>query len=158
MTAPGGSSGEHEHPAEQPISDAPWTVPGTPPSGPPPLDYPPDGAAGYPPPYPPPMPPPFPAPYGGYAGGYYPGWEYAGGYGTPRSGMNTLAITSLVVGILGVFCCVGSIVGVVCGSVALNQIKQTGEGGHGLAVGGIVISVATLLFYFLVLALGVVGA
>ncbi|OBJ56874.1 hypothetical protein A9W94_17615 [Mycobacterium asiaticum] len=71
--------------------------------------------------------------------------------------MNTLAITSLVVGILGVFCCVGSIVGVVCGSVALNQIKQTGEGGHGLAVGGIVISVATLLFYFLVLALRVAG-
>ncbi|OBI73292.1 DUF4190 domain-containing protein [Mycobacterium asiaticum] len=154
MTSPGGSSGEHEHPAEQSIYDSPWAVPGAAPAGPAPLDYPPDGAAGYPPPYPPPMPPP----YGGHPGGYYPGWEYAAGYGTPRSGTNKMAITALVASILGVFCCVGSIVGVVCGNVALSQIKRTREDGHGLAVGGIVISVVTLLFYFFVVGLGVIGA
>lgn len=132
MTAPGGSSGEHEHPAEQPIYDARWAVPGAP--------------------------PPMPPPYGGYPGGYSPGWEYAAGYATPRSGMNTMAITSLVASILGIFCCVGSIVGVVCGNLALSQIKQTREDGHGLAVGGIVISVVTLLFYLFILGLGVIGA
>ncbi|OBK16152.1 hypothetical protein A5636_04120 [Mycobacterium asiaticum] len=99
-----------------------------------------------------------PPQYGGYPGGYYPGWGHApGGYGAPRTGMNTMAIVSLIAGVLGIFCCVGSIVGIVCGTVGLNQIKQTREDGHGLAVSGIVISVATLLFYFVVLALGARG-
>ncbi|WP_081287722.1 DUF4190 domain-containing protein [Mycobacterium asiaticum] len=163
MTAPGGFPGDDQRPTEQPISNAPWV----PPSTPPPVDYP--DTAAYPPPgYPtygpgglagnPPYPPPMPPQYGGYPGGYYPGWGHApGGYGAPRTGMNTMAIVSLIAGVLGIFCCVGSIVGIVCGTVGLNQIKQTREDGHGLAVSGIVISVATLLFYFVVLALGARG-
>jgi hypothetical protein len=106
-----------------------------------------------------------PGPYGGYPGGYspgyYPGWDSSGGYGVygaQQSGMNTMAITSLIAGILGIFCCIGSIVGIVCGSIGLNQIKQTREDGYGLAVGGIVISVATLLVYFVVVMLGMAGS
>jgi uncharacterized protein DUF4190 len=182
MTAPGGSFGEDsgsapsppaagEQSPAQPISDAPWASPASPsvvdyPTDPgyPAPGYPtyPDSSAGYRPPvypqypqYPPP--PPMPSPYGGYSPGY-PGWDYAGGYGAHRSGTNTMAITSLIAGILGVFCCIGSIVGIVCGSVGLNQIKQTREEGYGMAVGGIVISVATLLLYFVVVLFGMVGA
>jgi hypothetical protein len=111
---------------------------------------------------PPPPSPAQPSPYGGHPGGYspgyHPGWDYAGGYGAHRSGTNTMAITSLIAGILGVFCCIGSIVGIVCGSVGLNQIKQTREEGYGMAVGGIVISVATLLLYFVVVLFGMVGS
>lgn len=46
---------------------------------------------------------------------------------------------------VGLLCCVGSIVGIVLGIVSLNQIKQTNEQGHGLAVAGIVVGVITLL-------------
>lgn len=139
--------------------------------------YPPNPAAGYPPPSPPfgytppgyqpygaapqgfgdpasyPPPPPPPGPYGSYPGGYYPGPDYgggyAGGYGAmQQTGTNTMAIISLVSGIVGIFCCVGSVVGIACGMVGINQIKQTREDGFGLAVAGIVISAATLLVYF----------
>jgi hypothetical protein len=178
MTVPGGSFGEdsgsapssppagQQSPA-QPVSDAPWASPASPPV----VDYPdypaprypayPDGSVGYPQPmYPPP--PPMPSPYGGFPGGYspgyHPGWDYSGGYGALQSGMNTMAIVSLIAGILGIFCCIGSIVGVVCGSIGLNQIKQTREDGYGLAVGGIVISVATLLLYFIVVMISMVGS
>jgi hypothetical protein len=103
-----------------------------------------------------------PSPYGGFLGGYspgyHPGWDYSGGYGALQSGMNTMAIVSLIAGILGIFCCIGSIVGIVCGSIGLNQIKQTREEGYGLAVGGIVISVATLLLYFIVAMISMVGS
>lgn len=137
----------------------------------PPIGYmpPPNPAAGYPPPsppigYPPPgyqpygampqgfgnpasYPPPPPSPYGSHPGGYYPGTDYAG-YGVMQTGMNTMAIISLVAGVVGIFCCVGSIAGIACGIVGINQIKQSREDGFGLAVAGIVISAATLLVYF----------
>lgn len=138
------------------------------PGGYPPPSY---GAPSYPPPgyapqpgYPPPTPggygapgygestPPYPGPP---AGGYpppppppqYGAAPYAGGYGYPTQepGTNTLAITSLVASIIGVLCGIGSIVGIVCGIIALNQIKQTRQGGYGLAIAGIVVGVATLI-------------
>jgi peptidyl-prolyl cis-trans isomerase B (cyclophilin B) len=58
-----------------------------------------------------------------------------------------MAIASLVCS----FLC--SILGLIFGIVALNQIKRTGEGGHGLAVAGIVISVVGM-----VLAVALVAA
>ncbi len=107
------------------------------------------------------MPPPYggspggygPASYpdpGAYSGGYYPGPEYPGGYGPSQPGMNTMAIVSLISAFVGVFCCVGSIVGIVLGAIAINQIKRTREDGYGLAVTGIVIGIATLLVYLIV--------
>lgn len=112
--------------------------------------------AGYPPPYPDPAFPPYPdpgygassypSPYGAYppAPNGYPGTDY--GYGAPvQQDTNTLAIASLVASIVGVCCGLGSIIGIVLGVVALNQIKQTRQGGHGLAVAGIAVGVVTLL-------------
>jgi len=128
-----------------------------PPGYPPQSGYPPQ--PGYPPPgYPPPTgypePPAYPGPqqYGGnyppppppqqYGASPYPGGY---GYGAPEAGTNTLAIGSLVASVIGVLCGIGSIVGIVLGVVALNQIKRTRQGGYGLAVAGIVVGVATLI-------------
>ena len=41
--------------------------------------------------------------------------------------------------IVGICCFAGSIAGVVLGIIALNQIKEKGEGGHGLAIAGIAV-------------------
>ncbi|SOJ56615.1 hypothetical protein MSIMFB_04092 [Mycobacterium simulans] len=179
MTAPGGSYDESAHGAHEgaawasPAGEQPYPPPAYQPPGYPP-SYPADPAAGYPPPgYQPPYGgpqygaqyPPMPPPYGGfppgppgppgfgpsYPGGYYP--DYLGGYGTMQTGTNALAIASLVTSIVGVLSCgIASIVAIVLGAVALNQVKQTREDGYGLAVAGIVISVATLLV-FLIIAL-----
>ena len=56
-----------------------------------------------------------------------------------------MAIASLASSLIGVLCGLGSIVGIVLGVIALNQIKQTGQGGHGLAVAGIAVGGLTLL-------------
>jgi hypothetical protein len=61
-----------------------------------------------------------------------------------------LAIASLIASFIGLLCGVGSIVGIVLGAVALNQIKRTRQQGYGLAVGGIVVGVATLLVSLIV--------
>ena len=63
-------------------------------------------------------------------------------------GTNTSATASLVCSIVGFAPYVGgvlSIVGIVLGAVALNQIKETPQGGYGVAVAGIVVGVATLV-------------
>ncbi|CAM4445587.1 hypothetical protein MB901379_03669 [Mycobacterium basiliense] len=139
--------------------------------------YPPDFATGYPPPmstdyppygsysppageypepsYPPPMAPPYGGPPGGYPppsypAGYYPAPDYLGGYGPAQPGTNSLAIVSLVSSLVGVLCCIGSVVAIVTGTIALNQIKQTRQDGYGLAVAGIVIGIAVLLIGLIV--------
>ncbi len=110
------------------------------------------GAPGYGPPgygassYPP------PPTYGAYPGGY-PGAEYGYGAAAPQ-GSNGLAIGSLVASLLAIplnLLCfsgtVASIVAVVLGVIALNQVKKTGQGGKEMAIAGTVIG-----------ALGLIGA
>ena len=163
MTNPG-DSGEQSESGTTPASGAQEAPPieqsqPQPPYPPPPADQP---GSGYPPPsYPPPAYPP-PPPYssqpqygpppGGPAGPptfpppAYPGGAYPGGYGTPQpDGPNNLAVASLVASIVGLLCSIGSIVGIVLGIVALNQIKQRGQAGHGLAVAGIIVGATTLI-------------
>ena len=129
MTAPGGASGEsaggdetHSSPTgEQPPWQSPWESPAPPPGyGPPP---------GY---YPPPD----------YPGSYGPQGAYRL-EGQPR--MNGLAIASLVSSFTGLFCCIGGILAIVLGAIALGQIKRTRQDGYALAVAGIVIGVAALI-------------
>ncbi|BBX95564.1 DUF4190 domain-containing protein [Mycobacterium lacus] len=159
-------------PASSPVPDYPppaYPPPGYPPAYP--ADYPPPitptgyAPPGYPqpagygnPPYPP-MPQAYGAPPGGFgappsypgshSGAYYPPPDYLG-YGTAQPGMNTMAIVSLISAFVGVFCCIGSLVAIVLGVMAINEIKRTREEGYGLAVAGIVIGVATLLVYSII--------
>lgn len=66
--------------------------------------------------------------------------------GTPASpGTNGLAIASLVLSLLGLFCGIGSIVGIILGFVARSQIQRTGQGGSGMALAGIIIGFVSLL-------------
>jgi Domain of unknown function (DUF4190) len=87
-------------------------------------------------------------------GDYYSPPDYRGGYGFPgptRSAVNGLAIGSLISSFTGLFCCVGSIVAMVLGAIALNQIKRTRQDGFALAVAGIAIGIAGLLVTFVVI-------
>jgi hypothetical protein len=135
------------------------TPSGYPPPGYPPPSYPPPGYApqpGYPP----------APPQGGYPpqyGGSYPpsappppqfgGQPYPAGYnyGAPKTGTNGLAIGALVASLIGFVPCfwgLPSIVGIVLGIVAMNQIKQTRQDGYGLAVAGIAVGAASLIIGF----------
>ncbi|BCO66667.1 DUF4190 domain-containing protein [Mycobacterium intracellulare] len=153
MTAPGGGFGEggHDDNTDSPPTGgeasepAPWESP------PPGYEQPP-GYFG--PPYPM-APPPYggPSPYGahGYPG-YYPPPDYQGGYPTQAAvpGTNALAIASLIASFTGLLCGLGSIVAIVLGAIALDQIKRTRQEGFGLAVAGIVIGIATLVVILVV--------
>lgn len=154
------SYGYQAPPAYDPSSGYP---PPPPPQGsyPPPPAYPPPPQGGYPPPgaYPPPPPGSYPPPnlgqgyppppsYGAPSPYGAPGYGtpgYGGGYGMQPDKTNGLAIGSLVASAVGVLCGVGSLVGIVLGIVALNQIKTSGEGGRGLAIAGIAVGAATLV-------------
>jgi hypothetical protein len=71
------------------------------------------------------QPTPPPAPYGGSS--------------APAQRTNTLAIVALILGI------VVPIGGIICGPIALGQIKRTGEGGRGLAMAGLIIGIVLVL-------------
>jgi uncharacterized membrane protein len=62
-----------------------------------------------------------------------------------QPGTNGLAIASLISSFAGLFCFIGSIAGIVLGTIALEQIKRDPRDGYGLAVTGIVIGVAGLV-------------
>lgn len=57
-------------------------------------------------------------------------------YQQPTS-TNTLAIVSLVTSLLGI-----GLAGIICGHIALGQIKRTREQGYGLALAGLIIGYA----------------
>jgi len=116
----------------------------------PPSAFPPPGQPGFAPPGYPPAPGYPPPP--GYLPTYAPppeyGSPYPGGYGAPMApagGTNSLAVFSLVASVVGLLCGIGSIIGIVLGTVSLNQIKRTGQQGRGLAIAGIVVGAASLV-------------
>jgi hypothetical protein len=55
-----------------------------------------------------------------------------------------MAIASLLCSSIGWLCIIGPLLGLIFGFLALNQIKQTGQRGRGLAIAGIIIG--ALLF------------
>ncbi len=71
----------------------------------------------------------------------YPGQYAQPGYGYAPRGTNSLAIVSLVASISNfiILPLIGAIVGVITGTMAKNQIAQTGEEGEGLAKAGVII-------------------
>lgn len=64
---------------------------------------------------------------------------------------NLIAILSLI------FAFLMPLVGLILGLIAMNQIKQTNEGGRGLALAGVIISSVFLLMSVLFLILWIVG-
>jgi len=86
-----------------------------------------------------------PAPYGGYTpqpqgqpyGQPYGQQPYGYPYAPPQR-TNGLAIASMVLGILWLYW-IGSILALVFGYIAKNQIRQRGESGGGMATAGIVL-------------------
>lgn len=75
--------------------------------------------------------PPYPPPYQQQ----YPAY----GYPQPKGGTNGLAIASLILA----FLC--SLAGLICGIIALNQIRDRQQEGRGLAIAGIVISCLSMV-------------
>ncbi len=138
------------------------------PAYPPPPAY---GGYEAPPAFGQPGPPPGMQPgYGAYPGGYPPpppppeyGVPYPGGYGpagplpAAPNATNSLAVFSLVASVIGLLCGVGSIVGIVLGVIALNQVKRTGQQGYGLAVAGIAVGAASLVLSLVWMALAFSG-
>lgn len=57
----------------------------------------------------------------------------------PQARTNTLAVIALIGGFIT------GIVGIVCGHIALSQIKKTGEKGHGLALAGTIIGYVNVI-------------
>jgi hypothetical protein len=68
----------------------------------------------------------------------------------PGARTNTLAIVALILGILV------APGGIICGHIALNQIKRTGEAGHGLALAGTIIGYVFTALWVLYIVLAVV--
>ncbi|MBW4040904.1 MAG: DUF4190 domain-containing protein [Acidobacteria bacterium] len=76
------------------------------------------------------------------------------GPGAPVQKTNVLAIIALILGI------VVPIGGIICGPIALGQIKRTGENGRGLALAGLIIGIVfTLigLLWFVVVGIAVIS-
>jgi Domain of unknown function (DUF4190) len=154
--SPGYETPSYQQPQGYPNFSPPdYPQPGYPP---PPYPGPPGhGAPSYPPPpqfgapqYGTPPPPGYPPPPPGYGPPPtgYPAPDYSA-YGQPVQKTNAMAIGSLVASLVGFLCWLGAIAGIVLGIVALNQIKQTREQGHGLAVAGIAIGALSLVVGFI---------
>ncbi|MFC9440294.1 DUF4190 domain-containing protein [Nocardia sp. NPDC057030] len=96
-------------------------------------------------------------PYGQPNYGYQPAYQP---YGMAQpQGTNGLAIGALISSLAGfVTCGLGSIVGIILGVISLNQIKQTGQEGKGMALAGVWIGVGAIvlavLWFVVVLVAG----
>ena len=95
-----------------------------------------------------------PPPPGGALPGPY-GQPYGYPYATPRR-TNGLAIASMVLGILWLYW-IGSVLALVFGYIARNQIRERGEGGGGMATAGIVLGWIGVGFFVLTLVVGIAG-
>ncbi len=86
----------------------------------------------------------------------YPAQPYGQGYPAAPS-TNGMAIGALVASVAGTAICgIGSIVGIILGHIALNQIKRTGEQGRGMAIAGIIVGyavVALVVLYIVVVVI-----
>jgi hypothetical protein len=63
----------------------------------------------------------------------------------PRGpGVNGFAVAALVLGIVGVCCCLG-LLGLVFGMIAKKQIEVTGQSGEGMATAGVVLGCISIV-------------
>lgn len=94
--------------------------------------------------------PPAPPAYG--AAGDAPAPYTSTGYANPagEDKYNVLAIVSLVSAFFV------SLAAVICGHIALSQIKKTGEKGRGLAIAGLVLGYAGIVLGLIALVIGII--
>jgi hypothetical protein len=78
--------------------------------------------------------------------GQYPQYGGPGGqYGAPQR-TNPLAIAALVCGIAELLILLAAVPAIICGFLALSQIRERGEGGRGMAIAGIVLGFIGIAF------------
>jgi hypothetical protein len=72
-------------------------------------------------------------------------------------GTNGMAIASLVTSVLGLVCCIPSVIGMILGIIAMRETKRTGQDGFGLALAGTIvgglITVGLVLYLLLIFGL-----
>ena len=68
----------------------------------------------------------------------------------PARPTNTLAIIALIAAF------VFPLAGIICGHLALSQIKKTGEAGHGLALWGTILGYVFTVLYIIIIIASVV--
>ncbi|EHI13001.1 DUF4190 domain-containing protein [Mycolicibacterium thermoresistibile] len=153
---PGPQQPGYGYPAPPPYDAPRYPTPPYDPAQPPQFGAGQFGAAGYPDPNQP-----------GYPGYYGYPQGYSQGYTQPPS-TNTLSIWSLVISLISIpLLCSGllsflappaAIAGIVLGSLGLNQIKNTGENGRALAIGGIVAGAAVLVMVVVIILMIMLAA
>ncbi|MFG2053788.1 DUF4190 domain-containing protein [Micromonospora sp. NPDC048930] len=74
-----------------------------------------------------------------YAAGGYPPPAYPAYAPAPSTKTNGLAIAALVLSLLGFTSCITAPIGAIMGHIARKQIRETGEGGDGMAKAGIIV-------------------
>jgi hypothetical protein len=84
-------------------------------------------------------------------------------YGAPQpgaaAGNNSKALWSLITGILSILCCSPlGIVAIILGRSAQAEIRQTGQGGEGMAKAGFILGIIGLVFLVLSIILFATGA
>lgn len=89
--------------------------------------------------------------------GAQPGYGPQPGYGGYPQRTNGMAVASMVLGILWIYW-IGSILALVFGYLARNQIRERGESGSGMAVAGIVLGWVGLGILGLFLLIGIAGS
>lgn len=68
----------------------------------------------------------------------------------PRT--NVLAIVGFILAF------VVTVAGIIVSAIALRQIKQTGEGGHGLALAGVIIGIVFTVFWIIYIVFVIIYA
>jgi hypothetical protein len=94
-------------------------------------------------------------------GAYGDQWQH---FTPPVARANRAAVAALVCGI-GQFVLGLTLVGnillavpaIICGSIALKQIRLRGERGHGMAVAGLVLGILGVLYFLLILVVILIG-
>ncbi|MEU6073006.1 DUF4190 domain-containing protein [Micromonospora sp. NPDC047074] len=82
----------------------------------------------------------------GYPPQAYPGYGYP-----PVQKTNGMAIAALVLALVGIGSCITAPIGAILGHVAQKQIRETGEGGEGMAKAGIIVGWIVTGLYALVM-------
>ena len=79
--------------------------------------------------------------------------------GAAASGNSSKALWSLITGILSILCCSPlGIVAIILGRGAQSDIRQTGQGGEGMAKAGVILGIIGLIFLVITIILFATGA